>query len=384
MTVVDQLPTGLTMDHTTDPGTSLCAEWDSFVEAIPGTDVTQLTSWARIRAHQGFSAAYVVVQREGCLVGGAQILVRRVPGLGPIAYLPYGPVVSAATGARADVVDALGTGLGEFGRRTRMLFVQPPEAAEDVSNDLLRRGFRPSRAAVAPRGSCRVDLRADEDAIRARLSRRLRSRTGHWTARGVTVRRGDERDLRFLADAMVRSAAEHNFRPPRYEYLCAIYTGLAARGNVALFIGEVHGVPTSADLVTMCGDMVRGRLGGFDRSGEGGRLGVPAAVRWHIIRWAKESGYRWLDFGGLSERALRGAVDEGLRDSPDWSNSDRTKMAFGATAFRYPTPVEFFTPRVVRVAYDAAVRSARGRLLVERAKSTLRVGPVPVPERQRS
>jgi hypothetical protein len=106
-----------------------------------------------------------------------------------------------------------------------------------------------------------------------------------------------------------------------------MYAELAATGNAALFVGEVHGVAAAADLVTMCGDTVRGRLSGFDRSGTGGRLSVPGAVRWEIIRWAKRSGHRWLDFGGLSEQTLRELVDgeprAGARPGPDFAKLQR-------------------------------------------------------------
>ena len=42
-----------------------------------------------------------------------------------------------------------------------------------------------------------------------------------------------------------------------------------------LFIGEVNGIPVAADLVTTCGDMARGRLIGFNRTGQARQLGVP-------------------------------------------------------------------------------------------------------------
>jgi hypothetical protein len=64
--------------------------------------------------------------------------------------------------------------------------------------------------------------------------------------------------------------------------------------------------------------MVRGRFGGFDRIGEGGRLSVPGAARLEMIHWAKLAGYRWLDFGGLSEQTLRDAVDKGIRSCGSW------------------------------------------------------------------
>jgi hypothetical protein len=222
----------------------------------------------------------------------------------------------------------------------------------------------------------RIDLTASLDEIRDAFSSRLRYWTRRWADRGVTVRRGDENDVPLLADLM-RSAAEARgyHRPPRLDYLLAMYTELADNGNAALFVGAVDGRPVTADLVTMCGEMVRGRLGGFDRSCEGRRLSVPAAARWEIIRWAKRSGYRWLDFGGLSEPALRDAVDNGLRRSPSWPGSDQAKMAFGGIPFRYPAPIEMISPRPLRCAYEATTRSGLGRVVIDRAGIWLRSGP---------
>ena len=34
----------------TTPGRTVLDEWDSLVERTPGTDVTQLSAWARVRA----------------------------------------------------------------------------------------------------------------------------------------------------------------------------------------------------------------------------------------------------------------------------------------------------------------------------------------------
>jgi hypothetical protein len=62
------------------------------------------------------------------------------------------------------------------------------------------------------------------------------------------------------------------------DYLHTMYQQLA--GQVKLFIGQAGGVPVTANLVTSCGEMDRGRLIGFDRTGHGRRLGVPTAVTW--------------------------------------------------------------------------------------------------------
>ncbi|MDT5027222.1 MAG: hypothetical protein QOE61_3648, partial [Micromonosporaceae bacterium] len=269
---------------------------------------------------------------------------------------------------RTVLVDALLALAGDM----RLLFVQPPEGAEDVSEALLTAGFRPSDAGIAPTGSYRLDLTPGLDQIRSRFSKRLKSWPNRWAAKGVTVRRGDANDVPLLVELMGRTGARQGFVPPNLEYVQILYAELAKGGNAALFVGEVNGVPVAADVVTMCGPMVRGRLGGFDCSGEAGKLSVPAAVRWEIIKWAKSSGYRWLDFGGLPEWMLSDMIDRGIHTSEEWPAAQRSKIAFRGVPFRYPTPVELIRGRPTRRAYDLVTRNPHGRPLVQMMKDLLR------------
>jgi hypothetical protein len=147
---------------------------------------------------------------------------------------------------------------------------------------------------------------------------------------------------------------------------------MAPGGHAALFVGEVHGRPVTADLVTMCGGMVRGRFAGFDRDGPGARLGVPGAARWEMIRWAKRSGYRWLDFGGLAEETLRDVVDLGRRWCESWPGPDKAKLSFGGEPFRYPAPVELIQPTALRLAFDAVTATRLGRRGLELAVTSMR------------
>jgi hypothetical protein len=62
--------------------------------------------------------------------------------------------------------------------------------------------------------------------------------------------------------------------------------------------------------------------------------------------------------------------------------ADQPKLTFGGRPFRYPPPVELIGPAPLRVAYDLATRSARGRQVIHRARVALR-GPMTAPLRRR-
>jgi hypothetical protein len=363
------------------PGATVLREWDELVDRTPGTDVTQLSAWTRLRQLAGFSALHLLACQNGVLVGGAQIMTRRLPMIGSIGYLAYGPIIAPEVDHHAEILRSLADALTILCRRQlRILYVQPPEGADDVSVELLGRGFRESSVGIAPAGSVRIDLIDDLDVIKGRFSRTLKSWPDRWPARGVTVRLGDASDVPLLVEMMGRSARQQGYTPLPHQYVETLYRELAPTGHASLFVGEVNGVPAAADLVTGCGNMLRGRFAGFDRSGEVSKLGVPAAVRWEIIQWAKTRGYRWYDFGGLRPATLDALLGGGGPPPGGWLSVDLPKLKFGGAAFRYPKAVELISPAPLRMAYDLTWRSAAGRLLIEQARAMLRGNP---PERHR-
>jgi hypothetical protein len=182
-------------------------------------DVSQLSAWSVVRGQAGFVPRYVPARRSGQLVGGGLVLQRRLPVLGIVEYVPNGPVI-APEAERAAVADAVSTAVaGLGGWQLSGLFVQPPDGADDVSEHLLRLGFRPSVAGIARVGSMRVDpTRAVED-IRDGLSSSNRRRTPTWADRGVTVRLVGRRDLPLLAESLARTATHQHCDPVSLDYL---------------------------------------------------------------------------------------------------------------------------------------------------------------------
>lgn len=372
--------TDVTVELTDSPPPDALAGWRRLVAESPGGDVTQLPGWASVRAEAGFSARYLLAYRgsrtEAELVGGAQVLERRLPVVGRVGYIAYGPLLAAHLGEdepAASVRRALGAAVTELGRREeRMLFVQPPPGADVLGADLLERGFRRSEAGIAPGQSLRLDLAASPDRLRAGLSRRLRTWTNRWDSRGITVRAGTEDDLPVLARMVANSGQHQGFMPMSEDYLRTLVTEL---GDAAvLFVGELEGRPVAAALFTRCAGVLRLRFAGMDRDDAVGRYNVPAAVQWHAIRWARSAGLRWFDFGGISVEAADLLDDGGRRD--ELRGVDRFKAGFGGELYRCPPAVELISSAPLRMCYDVSRRAPAGRRGIALAKRALRTGRV--------
>jgi lipid II:glycine glycyltransferase (peptidoglycan interpeptide bridge formation enzyme) len=350
--------------------------WDAFVAATADTDVSQLSAWADVRRVAGFEPVYVFARGDvGELVGGAQVLVRRFAVAGSVGYVPYGPVLGQDLEDRAGVRDAIARALERLSRRElRLLFLQPPRGADDVSAELLRRGFRPSDARVAPQASARLDLSLDEDALRQRMNGRLRGWTTRWADRGVTVRLGTRQDLPLLADLLARTAQHQGFEPLSLTYVQTLYDALARNGNVVVFVGEVERCPVGVDLLTCCGGVVRDRIVGFDRSSRASKLSVPGAIKWEVIRWARANEFRWFDFGGLGVQTAETLLSGGRVDLQTATGGDWFKVSFGGEPYLNPPAVEAASSRLVLQLYDQVRQSEHGRRLAGHVRRRLRAG----------
>lgn len=355
----------------TQPDPHLIRAWDRLVSDTPGSDVTQLSGWSNLRRDVGYLPLYLLAHHDDRLVGGALVLQRHLPVLGVVGYLPYGPVI-AERAPRAAVAQALSAELADLGhRQLGSLFVQPPEGADDISDQLMDRGFRPSTAGIAPEASIRIDLTRDLEDIRNALTKSNRRRTYTWAERGVTVRLGGRGDLPVVADLLACTAVHQQFDPLSLQYIRTLYQELAPAGHVDIFIAELDGAPVAVELFTACGGVLKSRLTGMRRSGPANKFGVRAAIVWNAIVWAKANGYHSFDFGGVA-----GDMVDAVRDRATSLLSGPTafKASFGGRPFCYPVPVELITSPLVRVGYDLARRYPAGGKFVAKAKRMMRGG----------
>jgi lipid II:glycine glycyltransferase (peptidoglycan interpeptide bridge formation enzyme) len=367
---------GLDVLVSSDPGSAVLKEWDRLVDTVPGSDVAQLSAWARLRGDAGFRPLYLLARLDGQLVGGALVLERRLPFVGRVGYVSGGPLVSPAV-PRDRVVDPLLSAMGVLGRkRLRAVFVQPPADGIDVAIGLRDRGFRESKAGIAPGASIRIDLHRTADELRHGMSKANRRRARNWAQRGVTVRLGSRDDTALVADLLAGTAEYQQFEPLSLEYIQRLYRELDVGGHVVVFIAEIDGEPVAALLCTRCDGVVRQRISGMARTEHARTAGVSAATVWHAMLWAKSHGYDTYDFGGLRVDAARLLLAGSREASAYLTGSEQFKASFGGDVFLYPAQAELISSRPLRWVYDISRRTRGGRWIIDIGKRVLRGGRV--------
>jgi lipid II:glycine glycyltransferase (peptidoglycan interpeptide bridge formation enzyme) len=372
----EETDSAVTVAVKTEPGSAALREWDHFVDAVPGSDVAQLSAWARIRRAAGFTPLYLLAHRNDQLVGGALVLERRLPILGRVGYVSGGPLVSP-TAPRDRVIDHLVSAMEEMGRsRFRALFVQPPADGQAVSVGLRQRGFRRSQAGIAPAASIGIDLHQTAEELHGGLTKANRRRARNWAQRGVTVRVGTPDDVTVVADLLARTAEHQQFEPLSLDYIKRLYRELDIGGHVVVFIAELVRAPVAALLCTRCAGTVRQRISGMDRSERARSAGVSAATVWHAMLWAKSRGYDVYDFGGLRADAARLLLAGHSESAADLTGSERFKTSFGGEVYLNPDQVELIPSPFLRLAYDIAQRTRGGRRIVAIGKRVLRGGRI--------
>jgi lipid II:glycine glycyltransferase (peptidoglycan interpeptide bridge formation enzyme) len=273
--------------------------WDAFLSKTASGSYTQSSLWAQVKTSAQWSARRITVRRNGRIVAGAQVLIRRLPRLpflGGIGYVPRGPVLAEDDPALMTfVLEAL---LAEARRmHLHYLLVLPPYGQPRCDRLLESRGFRPSRIEPAPTATVLLDLSRPLDDLLAGMKEKTRYNIRLGLRKGITVRCGDERDLETFHGMLQATGRRKAFTVPSLAYYQHLWQVFGASGRVKLFVAEANGKPISGMLALAYGDTGTYWRGGW--TGECGHLHPNEAVHWKAIEWAKEQGYRWYDLDGI-------------------------------------------------------------------------------------
>ncbi len=309
----------------TDQG-SQAEEWDRLVAAAGG-HLLQTWPWGELKARFGWDVARVTA---GPAV--AQVLFRRLPGLGTIAYVPRGPAGGLDDpAALADLLAAI----RPLARRQRAICLKiEPDREEDavLAGQLRAQGFRPSSQAVQPRRTLIVDLEAEPEALLGRMKQKTRYNVRLAARKGVAVRPGTEADLPAFYALMEQTARRDGFAIHSPAYYEAAHALLVSRGRGCLLLAEHEG-RLLAGLVAIAFGQTACYMYGAS-SDEQRDLMPTYVLQWEAMLWARNQGCLFYDLWGVPD------ADEEILEAGFTGRSDglwgvyRFKRGFGGRLLR--------------------------------------------------
>jgi lipid II:glycine glycyltransferase (peptidoglycan interpeptide bridge formation enzyme) len=348
-------------------------EWDAFVAAIPGGLYPQSSCWGKIRMRTGWRTARVIVDDGAAIVAGAQLLLRPLPGVGSLGYVPKGPLVPPGDAELARVVlDGLLERVARY--RVRYLALQPPSRDDALERELAARGFEPNEDIGTPSTTLRIDLTPSAEELLAGMNESTRRNIRRGLSHGVTVRTGGEADLDAFSRLMVAAAGRKDFALPPSDYYRTMWHFLRDQRHIELFVAEYDAEPVSAMMAIAFGDTVFAH--GSAWTGRHGSHKPNEVLEWAVMGWAKEHGYDYVDMEGIDPRiadAIRGSGAELADESRDMFVT-RYKLGFGGQVTVLPGGYDYVPSRPIRWVYRRIYPAVRKSRAVRRFRNALRRG----------
>lgn len=283
--------------------------WDAFVRQHPRGHLLQLSGWGTLKAQHGWRPVRVAVaDAHGQLVGGAQILLRKLPlRLGTIAYVPYGPVVDWEDKI---LVEEVLRGVNQTAKLNGAAFLKLEPGFGLSVDDLKSLGFKESPQTVQPPRTVLIDL-AGDDTLLQRMNQMTRRNIRKSEKSEIVVRQATRADVASFNQILHETGSRQEFGVHVPEYYQAAYDLFVPQGDAVLLMGSYAGQDLAGVFIFKVGSQAW-YLYGASSEKERPRM-ASFAVQWAGIRWARDKGCTTYDMYGIpdeDEAILEAHFDE--------------------------------------------------------------------------
>ncbi len=338
--------------------------WDAFLARHPAGHILQTSRWAELKAGFGWTGQRAILRTipspDAPILGGANILFRRLPWGQTLAYVPRGPVVDWAD---TEQVRAVLTMAREFSRKARAALIKiEPELPASAELDALLTGFgfRPSPQRVQPLSTIHIDLAGDEETILAAMKSKWRYNIRLAERKGVTVREGGVDDLSAIQRLFDITGARDGFGVHNAAYYARATELFVPSGLATWLVAEHEGQMLGAIAVFALGRMAWYMWGAS--SDEGRNVMPNHALQWAAIKWARARGCTVYDLWGIPDEV--GADPTAYTEPESWGEGGlwgvyRFKQGFGGRVVRYTGAWDLPLSQVGYALYRLALRVRR-------------------------
>jgi lipid II:glycine glycyltransferase (peptidoglycan interpeptide bridge formation enzyme) len=274
------------------------ARWNELVKANPdGGNVLQCRAFGEVKNRHGWESRYLLSDQTAILA-----LVRQIPLLGEMWYIPKGPGISGPAEFQDFVKAADGT-------KAFMIKIDP-EILSSLSTPaaLAKMGLVRARDVQYNVSTVVVNLRPNEDDILNSFKQKTRYNVRLAMKKGVTVEAVQTTDesIDEMYDLYKTTTKRAGVYLRSKEYF-ADFWRLHARENTGqMFFAKYEGKILAGAFITFLGSKALYKDGGSIR--EHTDVQAPYLLQWEIMRWLKAQ--------GVSEYDLHGVPPKDQLDNP--------------------------------------------------------------------
>lgn len=325
-------------------------EWDAFLAKTPGGSYAQTSLWALAKLAVGYRPRRFVAAAGDTIVGGAQLLIRRLPIFGAVGYVPLGPVCATQD---TEVANLIVEHLHRLANEQRIFYlaVQPPLQQDAFAPRLRSSGFLPSLVNLAPTASVLIDLSKDLDHVLSKMHTATRYGVRASQRKGIRVRDGKKEDLDTFHELLLATARRQRFSTIGKHYLYEVWRLFSRGGHIKMFVAEYEGQAVSGALMMSFADTVTYWKGCWSGA-HGGRY-PNESLQWAAIQWAKAQGYRYYDLGGIPRTLAKSVLGGEITRNSAKDPVAFYKLGFGGQVTLFPEPLAY--------VYNATLRRIASR-----------------------
>ena len=333
------------------------SQWDSFLEANPLGQFQQSSKWGAVKSQEGWFPFRVKICSEIGIEAGFQLLWKH-GRFGRIGYISKGPVLRTEDPA---MVQLALQHLTDAARqlRLRALIVQPPDFSRIGSSDLLSRGFSDAPVPSVIDATLLLDTSSEITAIENAMSGRLRAEGRQAVKRGVRIVRGEIADIPLFFDLMCvtckRQGATPN--PSRADLVEALLQSFPS--NAHLWMALWNDKKVAGLLTVGFGDRLTFWKKGW--SSEGKEAHPNVLLHLEVIRWAKKSGFKSIDFVGVDREIAETLLNGQNLTDAHLRSRHLFNLRLGAKPHLLPRAHVFIPQPILRMAFSVLQKTTKGR-----------------------
>ncbi|XMB34013.1 peptidoglycan bridge formation glycyltransferase FemA/FemB family protein [Candidatus Saccharibacteria bacterium oral taxon 955] len=264
--------------------------WDEIIHDLGGHPL-QLWGWGELKSAHNWSAHRVICvdDADNTVVGGAQILVRPLPGaFKRICYIPRGPVWRA--GEEQGVLSAITCYVKQYLPGVA-LTIEP-----DTDSLVLPEGWRASKNTILIPRTLILDLDNDESALLGAMTKKTRQYIRKSEREGLVVRQVKRHDdIRACLDIYHQTAERAKFPLHDDQYYYDVHEKLGE--SSVIFAAYEGDKPIAFVWLAVSATTSFELYGGMNERGQ--QLRANYMLKWHSIRTCKEWGISRYDMNGL-------------------------------------------------------------------------------------